>query len=120
MAPLLKKEDGLLDWTQSASDLANRVRGLTPWPGAYTFAGEERWAIWRAAAMEQDAGGAAPGTVQSTTKDALLVATGKGLLAITELQPANSRKMTAAQYLAGHPIPPGLMLGAGPAPSKDE
>ena len=59
MAPLLKKEDGLLDWTQSASDLANRVRGLTPWPGAYTFAGEERWAIWRAAAMEQDAGGAA-------------------------------------------------------------
>lgn len=60
MAPLLKKEDGLLDWTQSAADLANRVRGLTPWPGAYTFAGEERWAIWRAAAMEQDAGARLP------------------------------------------------------------
>lgn len=114
MAPLLKKEDGLLDWTQSAADLANRVRGLTPWPGAYTFASEERWAIWRAAATEQHAGGATPGTVHSTTKDALLVATGKGLLAITELQPANSRKMTAAQYLAGHPLRTGLVLGSEP------
>jgi methionyl-tRNA formyltransferase len=120
MAPLLKKEDGLLDWTQSAAELANRVRGLTPWPGAYTFAGEERWGIWRAAAMEQSAGSAAPGTVHRTTKDAILVATGRGLLAITELQPANSRKMTAAQYLAGHPITPGLVLGGGPGSSQHE
>jgi len=119
MAPLLKKEDGLLDWSQSAIDLANRVRGLTPWPGAYTFAGNERWAIWRVAATDQP-GGKAPGTVHGTTKDAILVTTGKGLLAIMELQPANSRKMTAAQYLAGHPILPGLVLGSGPAPASNE
>ncbi|MFM8541523.1 MAG: methionyl-tRNA formyltransferase [Nitrospira sp.] len=119
MAPLLQKEDGLLDWTQSAVDLVNRIRGLTPWPGAYTFAKNERWAIWRASVMEQSGGGK-PGTVHSTTKDAILVTTGKDLLVLTELQPANSRKMTAAQYLAGHPIPPGLVLGAGLAPATNE
>ena len=111
MAPLLKKEDGLLEWTQPASELANRVRGLTPWPGAYTYANDERWTIWRAAVSGETGGAGAPGTVQRATKDALLVSTGRGLLAITELQPANSRRMTAAQYLAGHPVPPGLMLG---------
>jgi methionyl-tRNA formyltransferase len=110
MAPLLKKEDGLLDWTLTAEQLANRVRGLSPWPGAYTFAKGERWTIWRALATGQS-GSAAPGTVLSPTKDAILVTTGKGLLAVTELQPANSRRMTAAQYLAGHPLPPGLILG---------
>ena len=110
MAPLLKKEDGLLDWKLTAEQLANRVRGLTPWPGAYTFAKGNRWTIWLASATGQS-GSAAPGTIQSTTKDAILVATGKGLLAVTELQPANSRRMTAAQYLAGHPLAPGLVLG---------
>jgi methionyl-tRNA formyltransferase len=110
MAPLLKKEDGLLDWTLTAGQLANRIRGLTPWPGAYTFAKGGRWTIWRASATGQSAT-AAPGTIHAATKDAILVATGKGLLAITELQPANSRRMTAAQYLAGHPLAPGLVLG---------
>jgi methionyl-tRNA formyltransferase len=46
------------------------------------------------------------------------VATGRGCLAITELQPANSKRMTAAQYLAGHPIAPGLVLGQGPVSSS--
>ena len=48
LAPILKKEDGLIDWTMSATSLANRVRGLSPWPGAFTFFGEERWNIWKA------------------------------------------------------------------------
>jgi methionyl-tRNA formyltransferase len=110
MAPLLKKEDGLLDWTLMAEQLANRVRGLSPWPGAYTFAKGDRWTICRASATGQSVS-ETPGTIHSTTKDAILVTTGKGLLAITELQPANSRRMTAAQYLAGHPLTPGLVLG---------
>ena len=110
MAPLLKKEDGLLDWTLPAEQLANRVRGLSPWPGAYTFVKGDRVMIWRAAASGQS-GGAAPGTVHSTTEDSILVATGKGLLAVTELQPASGRRMSAAQYLAGHPLAPGFVLG---------
>jgi methionyl-tRNA formyltransferase len=117
MAPLLKKEDGLVDWKLGAGAIANRVRGMSPWPGAYTYAGHERWIIWRASPITQAVGRAAnradPGTVAEVGKEALLVETGDGLLAITEFQPASSRRMSVAQYLAGHPLSPGLMLGAG-------
>jgi methionyl-tRNA formyltransferase len=114
MAPLLKKEDGAIDWASPAIALANRVRGLAPWPGAYTtVAGGDRWTIWRALALP----GAAtkpPGVVIAITADAIHVATGEGILAVMELQPANSRRMTVSQYLAGHPVTVGLQLG-GPA-----
>jgi len=111
LAPLLTKEDGLIDWKLTATDIANRVRGLSPWPGAYTFAGEDRWVLIRASAVDRPAGAAVPGTIVQMSKDALLVATGGGLLAVTELQPASSRRMTVSQYLAGHPLAPGLILG---------
>lgn len=118
LAPLLKKEDGLIDWTLPAQRIADRVRGLSPWPGAYTYAGPERWTIWRVAADGRPAG-APPGTVVEARKDALLVATGEGVLAIAELQPANGRRMAVAHYLAGHPVPPGLRLGNGPPPGEE-
>lgn len=111
MAPLLKKEDGLIDWTLPARSIANRIRGLTPWPGAYTFSGAERWTIAKAAAQAEKPSGQ-PGCIVGVTKDAIQVATGDGVLAITEIQPANSRRMTVAQYLAGHPIQAGSQLGA--------
>jgi len=111
MAPLLRKEDGLIDWTVPARSIANRVRGLNPWPGAYTFAAADRWILSRAAAVSGTAV-APPGQVTAVTKDAIHVMTGDGLLAIYELQPANSRRMTVAQYLAGHPVEPGLQFGS--------
>jgi methionyl-tRNA formyltransferase len=109
MAPLLKKEDGAIDWTGSAVAIANRIRGMTPWPGAYTFLGGERWLLSRAAALNQQAAGM-PGEISSVSKDAIHVVTGEGILAITELQPANSKRMTTAQYLAGHSIQTGAIL----------
>ena len=117
MAPLLKKEDGLLDWTLPALELANRVRGLSPWPGAYTYLGEDRWVIWKASVHDGSAAAGPPGTVMNATKEGLLVATGSGVLRIMEFQPANSRRMSVAQYLAGHTLPPGLRLGPPPATS---
>ncbi len=114
MAPPLKKEDGLIDWSRPAVDIANRVRGLVPWPGAYTFAGDTLWKIWKAAPRDGPTAQAPPGTVIGLTKDAILVATGSGLLSITEIQPANSRRMTVAEFLAGHHLSPGQVLGAGP------
>ncbi len=110
MAPLLKKEDGLIDWTMPAAAIANRIRGLTPWPGAYTFLGGERWMLYRAVALHEAAAGV-PGRITAAVKDAIHVATGGGVLAIKELQPANSRRMTVAQFLAGHPLQAGLQLG---------
>jgi len=111
LAPLLKKEDGLIDWKLAAVEIGNRVRGLSPWPGAYTYAGDDRWIIWRVAPAGRPPSTAIPGTVVEARKEGILVATGNGLLAITELQPVNSRRMGVGQYLAGHPLAPGLVLG---------
>lgn len=109
MAPLLKKEDGLIDWKMPATAIANRIRGLTPWPGAYTFLNQDRWAIWRAV-LSSEKTTALPGTIVALSKEAMLVATGSGVLAIYELQPANSRRMTVSQYVAGHPLSLGMRL----------
>ncbi|HMU55286.1 MAG TPA: methionyl-tRNA formyltransferase [Nitrospira sp.] len=110
LAPILKKEDGLVDWNLPARVLADRIRGLTPWPGAYTFSHADRWVLWNATSLSEPVS-AAPGTIVNVSKGELRIATGDGLLAVTELQVANSRRMTVAQYLAGHPIQPGLRLG---------
>jgi len=116
LAPLLNKEDGAIDWALPATTLANRVRGLSPWPGAYTtLAGGDRWAIWRALALPGPVT-KPPGIVVAITTEAIHVATGDGILAVMELQPANSRRMAASQYLAGHPVAVGLKLGE-PTPS---
>jgi methionyl-tRNA formyltransferase len=112
LAPLLKKEDGVIDWALPAMVLANRVRGLSPWPGAYTTgAGSDRWTIWRALALPSSVT-SPPGVVVAITNEAIHVATGKGVLAVMELQPANSRRMAVSQYLAGHPVVVGLQLGS--------
>ena len=116
LAPLLKKEDGAIDWALPATALANRVRGLSPWPGAYTtVAGGDRWTIWRALAFSGPVT-KLPGTIIAMTTDAIHVATGEGVLAVMELQPANSRRMAVSQYLAGHPIAVGLQLGGSALP----
>jgi len=109
LAPLLKKEDGAVNWTMSATSIANRIRGLTPWPGAYTFLRMDRWTISRSVALDE-ATNLAPGQITAVTKDAIHVATGEGVLAIRELQPANGRRMPVGQYLAGHPLETGMQL----------
>lgn len=114
MAPLLKKEDGLLDWTLPALELVNRVRGLSPWPGAYTYLGEDRWVVWKASVLDRSPARVLPGTIVDATKEGVTVATGDGILRIMEFQSANSRRMSVAQYLTGHALAPGLRLGPPP------
>jgi methionyl-tRNA formyltransferase len=111
MAPLLKKEDGAIDWTMSASALVNRIRGLSPWPGAYTFHGSERWTIWKAVAVPEPVS-SEPGTVLAVTKQSIKVATGEGTLELLEIQTANSKRMSVGRYLAGHRVSAGERLGA--------
>lgn len=111
LAPLLKKEDGLMDWSMTATSLADRVRGLSPWPGAYTFFGEERWNIWKAVSTMRATTGK-PGTIVAVDKQSMLVATGEGLLDLREIQTANSKRMSVAQFLAGHRVIVGAQLGS--------
>lgn len=115
LAPLLKKEDGAMDWTMTAVALANRIRGLSPWPGAYTFLGHDRWNIWKVAAQADDSQPepGTTGTIVSVTKQSIRVATGKGLLDLTEIQTANSKRMPVGRYLAGHHVAVGTRLGSG-------
>ncbi len=76
----------------TAVDIANRcLRGLSPWPGAYTFVNGERWTLWRVQASDESSG-AAPGTVTKVGKDRVEVATGRGTIHIMDIQPSNSRR----------------------------
>lgn len=77
------------------------------------MAGGDRWTIWRALALPSSVT-SPPGVVVAITNEAIHVATGKGILAVMELQPANGRRMAVSQYLAGHPVAIGMQLG-GPA-----
>ncbi|MGD2175371.1 MAG: methionyl-tRNA formyltransferase [Candidatus Brocadiaceae bacterium] len=111
----LTKRDGRLDWSLSAEELHNRVRGLTPWPGAYTRleAGTEsiRITVLRAEVAERSAEGRAPGTVLSADEEAgIVVQTGRGALRLLELKPAGGRAMSAADFVHGYPVEPGKQL----------
>ncbi|SPP63943.1 methionyl-tRNA formyltransferase [Nitrospira lenta] len=117
LAPPLKKEDGVIDWTASASSIANRVRGLSPWPGAYSYLGRERWMVW-SATQSPGKPDVVPGTIIEVTKQSILVATGDGVLALEEIQPSNSKRLTVAQYLAGHRVSVGQHFDAEPPLSE--
>jgi methionyl-tRNA formyltransferase len=110
-APKITKEDGPIDWSLPAPAIHNRVRGLYPWPHASTTIGGERTLILRSKPVAS-AVGAAAGTVVDVTRDAIHVATGSGILSLDQLKPEGRRAMTAREFLAGHPVSPGIVLGA--------
>lgn len=106
-APRLSKADGLIDWMLPAVAIHNRIRGLYPWPHAYSFLGGHRLVLLRTR-PEADGHDAKPGTVLEASKDTLTVATGHGgRLGVEALQLDGRRPMTAREYLAGHPVAPG-------------
>jgi methionyl-tRNA formyltransferase len=109
-APILKKEMGRIDWAKPAVEIERTVRGLDPWPGAYTSLSGKMLHIWRAAVAPVDNLSPA-GMVVSAGKDGIVVATGEGALVIEELQPEGGRRMKTSEYLAGHKIAPGEILG---------
>jgi methionyl-tRNA formyltransferase len=111
-AARLTKAEGQIDWTLSAGQIHNRVRGLYPWPHAYSYLDGARLILLRTRVL--DGGNGAPGTVVDVTPDSIVVATGRGRIAIVELQPEGRRPMPARDFLAGRPIRPGLTFGSPP------
>lgn len=132
-APKIKKEDGHIDWRQPAKTIGHRLRAFTPWPGAFTLlfgvppsggsvaAGPESpkggtpnaprprlLKIW--SAQVTDVTGAA-GKILAADKSGIVVACGEGALKILELQLEGGRRMTAPDFLLGHPLKPGDRLG---------
>jgi methionyl-tRNA formyltransferase len=111
-APKIKKQDGLIDWRQPAYSIWNRVRGLVPWPGAFTYALEEEGRrtlkLWRGDAVEASGD---PGRILKMEKSGILVACGTGGLRITELQREGGRRLTAAEFVVGRSLTVGQQLG---------
>ncbi len=113
-APPLSPVDEVLDWSLSASELHNRVRGLSPWPGAYTTYRGKRVKVWKSmlsTVAEQKNYQGAPGTILSVEKGTLEIATGKGSLFLVDLQPAGKKPMQASSFCCGYRIEPGDRLG---------
>jgi len=98
-APLLRKEDGLINWKLSAPEIHNQVRGLTPWPGAYTFLDETMVKILETETLQ---GRGEPGRIHEGMQGSLDVGTGSGLVRILRVQQAGKKPMDAADFLRGH------------------
>ena len=111
-APMIKKEDGLLDFTRPAAELERRVRAFFPWPGAFTFVGGLRLKVLRARVGK---GRGPPGSVLSSGQMGLEIACGEGSLVCLEVQAEGRRAMPAADFLAGHPVAAGTQAGHPPS-----
>jgi methionyl-tRNA formyltransferase len=103
----LTKDDGVVVWTRSAGDIHNQIRGLHPWPHAFTFARGQRVILHRSTQAAVDAGTGVPGSLLEAAGDRLVVATGAGALQILVMQAEGKRPMAARDFLAGHPLAPG-------------
>jgi methionyl-tRNA formyltransferase len=108
-APLLKKEDGLIDWHQPAMMIERRVRGFDPWPGAYSHIGDKLLKIHRARVVSTDTNGS-PGEVLRADADGFWVATSSGVLGLEEVQLENRKRLSGIEFLRGARIKPGDRL----------
>lgn len=110
-AKMLIKEMGELDWSRPAAELERLIRGLNPWPSAYTQLSGRTLKIWDADVCEEEQAGRACGEIVRVTKNAVYVACGQGLLKINELQLQGKKRMDTAAFLRGYHLEEGSILG---------
>jgi len=125
LAPILRREDGLIDWTLDAAQIEHRVRGFQPWPNAFTTHNGRRLIVWRAEARGREAGlgDAAPTDARTTAAGTLVVARGDDLvvacggettLKLLEVQPEGKQRMRARDFINGSRLHAGEKLGVEP------
>ena len=107
-APKLKKSDGLIDWKKEANEIYNLVRGLNPWPSAYTYLEGKRLKIWETEVKEEQG---KSGEIIKADKNGILVGCKKDSLLIKSLQLEGKKKISAGEFLRGHSLEIGLFLG---------
>jgi len=113
LAPKLKKEDGQINWNKSGQDICNLIRGVLPWPGAFTYYNGKLLKIYRARVSSQvrEFASSNPGEILEASKGGIVVFTGKGNIIIEELQIEGKKRMDVKEFIAGHKICVGDILG---------
>jgi methionyl-tRNA formyltransferase len=114
LAPILKKEDGEVDWNWPAQKIVNRARGFLPWPGAYSHFRGQLFHIWKARVADETSDSARGRLIP--LKKRLLVSSGEGTaLELLEVQVEGRKRMPVEAFLNGHRLDENEILGAGPA-----
>ena len=106
---MISKEFGLIDWNKSAVEIERLIRGLNPWPSAYTKLDGKTFKIWRACVISENSS-ANPGCVCKVLKDGLHVQTGDGVLALLEVQLEGKKRMEVDAFLRGYSVAEGAIL----------
>ncbi len=106
---MIKKQLGEMDWTKPAQELECLVRGLNPWPSAYTHLNGKTLKIWKSSVLEKETG-KEPGTIE-VGKNTIAVQTGKGLLQLEEIQLEGKKRMQTDAFLRGVSLETGMILG---------
>lgn len=105
-ARMIKKSDGKIDWTKDAVVIERQIRGLNPWPSAYSTLGGKQVKLWEAEVLPEDSG-LAPGSVFHVDQTSFSVQTGRGALRVLELQLTGKKRMRADAFLRGHALKEG-------------
>jgi len=109
-APMLKKEDGRIDWTRPAIEIERRVRGLDPWPGSFTYASGKLLKIHRARLLVGESTEEA-GKVIRADSSGFWIATSSGLIGLEEVQLENKKRLPGVEFVKGARIKAGDRLG---------
>lgn len=110
-APKLKKDDGRIDWQKSAQQIKYLIRGTNPYPGAFTHRKGSVLKIHRAVVISVESSGRPGEVIRADRKDGITVATGRGLLYLSEVQPEGRRPMSSAEYVRGYDVREGEVWG---------
>ncbi len=105
----IQKEMGSIDWSKDAEEIERLIRGLNPWPSAYTRLDDKNLKIWRAKVVSHEVK-AAPGCILKVTKNDMEVQTGNGVLALLEVQLEGKKRMTTDAFLRGYEVEEGTFL----------
>lgn len=111
-ASMLKKETGVIDWSQDARSIERLIRGLNPWPSAHTRLNGKTLKIWAGEVLPSDASKGRCGEILEVTKEEIIVQTGDGALSIRELQLEGKKRMETGAFLRGFSIAAGTVLGS--------
>lgn len=109
-APMMSKSLGNIEWSKSAKEIHNLVRGVNPWPSAYTIYDEKTMKLWKTKALEEKTD-KLPGTILNVDKDGIRVSTSDGIILIEEIQMPGKKRVAVSEYIKGNNIEANIVLG---------